>query len=254
MIYGVTITSIDRINAIYESLRKLSRKPMVRIVFDEWEPAANYREAVKEFHTVSFTMGEILDSWAMKQYSVRQYADRTEEYVNLLGNEIDIWEIGNEVNGEWLGNREEVKEKTVNAYKIVKSKNMATAMTLFYNEFCFENPADEMFAWAKTLPAELQNGLDYVFVSYYAEDCGDYKPDWNSVFSRLQVIFPNSKLGIGECGTKDRKMKEAVMREYYSLQVNVTSFVGGYFWWYYNEDCVPYWKPLWKVLDEVISN
>lgn len=252
-IYGVTITSIDKLSDIIESLQRLKKKPTARIVFDEWQPAADYEEAVREIHKVSYTMGEILDSWAMKQYSVKQYTDRMQEYIDLLGDGIDIWEIGNEVNGEWLGNREEVKEKIVNAYKIVKSRDMAAAMTLFYNEFCFQNPADEMFTWARNLPAELHNGLDYVFVSYYAEDCENYMPNWNSVFSRLQVIFPKSKLGIGECGTKNNGLRKSVMKEYYSLRVEVPSFVGGYFWWYYNEDCVPYSKPMWKVLNKVIS-
>ena len=252
-IYGVTVTSIDRITDITESLGKLKKKPTTRIVFDEWIPASYYLDAVKQIRRVSFTMGEILDSWAMNQYNLAQYLERTDEYLNLLGDDIDIWEIGNEVNGEWLGNRSDVREKVEGAYRIVESQGKKTAITLFYNEFCFETESDIIYNWAEALPEEMKKGLDYVFVSYYPEDCAGYEPDWNLVFSRLSGIFTASKLGIGECGTENKKMKEQSMRKSYSLKVNMPNYIGGYFWWYYNSDCVPYSKPLWKTLNEAIG-
>jgi hypothetical protein len=35
--------------------------PMARIVFDEWVPASQYREAVTRITPVSYILGEILD-------------------------------------------------------------------------------------------------------------------------------------------------------------------------------------------------
>ena len=48
-------------------------------------------------------MGEILDSFFVKNISTAAYGTRTTEYLNTLGDNVDIWEIGNEINGEWLG-------------------------------------------------------------------------------------------------------------------------------------------------------
>src|SRR5437667_8809753 len=69
-IYGVTVSSVRDLNDITESLSKLCKKPTARIVFDEWVPASRYVEAVKEIHKVSYTMGEILDSYAMNGYDL----------------------------------------------------------------------------------------------------------------------------------------------------------------------------------------
>ena len=36
---------------------------------------------------------------------------------------------------------------------------------------------------------------------------------------------------------------------YYGLAIDLPYYVGGYFWWYYDEDCLPYAsKPLWATL------
>jgi hypothetical protein len=36
---------------------------------------------------------------------------------------------------------------------------------------------------------------------------------------------------------------------YYGLRIRLPYYAGGYFWWYYAEDCLPYSrKPLWSAL------
>ena len=100
-------------NAIVESLSRLSRVPTTRIVFDEFVKASEYRPAVEAIHPVSYIMGEILDSFYMPQYSVSKFRARVQEYLNTLGDKVDIWEIGNEINGEWLGSN--VVEKMTSA-------------------------------------------------------------------------------------------------------------------------------------------
>jgi len=110
-----------------------------------------------------------------------------------------------------------------------------------------------MFHWVNTyLPADMKTGLDYVLVSYYEDDCNNYQPDWKKVFDSLHVIFPNSKLGMGECGTTKTSSKASYISRYYKMKISNPKYVGGCFWWYYYEDCIPYTNALWDTLDNAI--
>jgi hypothetical protein len=253
-VYGVTIDAINNLNNIVTSLSNLSRKPTTRIVFDEWVPATDYLNAVNQIHNVSFIMGEILDSYYMSLYTLAQYQARTTEYLNLLGSKVDIWEIGNEINGEWLGNTGDVVAKMNAAYTIIKAANKKTELTLYYNKNCWENPANEMFKWVhNNVDTTLKNNLDYVLVSYYEDDCNNLQPNWQQVFDSLHAIFPNSKLGIGECGTTSANKKSTYINRYYKMNITTPNYIGGYFWWYYKQDCVPYTTSLWSILNSALA-
>ncbi|HMQ81191.1 MAG TPA: hypothetical protein PKD94_16615, partial [Ignavibacteria bacterium] len=179
---------------------------------------------------------------------------RTDEYMNTLGNKVDIWEIGNEVNGEWLGNKDSVKAKINYAFNKANQLQYRTALTLYYNKDCWENPQNEMFRWVNTnISPEMKQGLNYVFVSYYEDDCNNLQPNWQRVFDSLHVIFPNSNLGIGECGTTNAALKETYINRYYKMHITTPKYIGGYFWWYYRQDCVPWTnKPLWGIIEYAI--
>jgi len=252
-IYGVTIDAVDHLSYIVDSLKSLPRKMTTRIVFDEFVPATYYVKAVSNIYPVSFIMGELLDSYYVKQYSVAQYRSRTIEYLDTLGAKVDIWEIGNEINGEWLGSTASVKAKMKTAYGLVKARGGRTALTLYYNEDCWENPANEMFTWTRAnVPEYMKQGLDYVLVSYYDDDCNGLRPDWQAVFNRLGKMFPNSKIGLGEIGTTRKTSKVEYIRRYYGMQINHPHYIGGNFWWYFKQDMVPKSKYLWAVLAKAI--
>lgn len=247
-IHGLTLDSIDNLSDTVESLRRFSRKATTRIVFDEGIPASNYTKAAAQIHKVSYVMGELLDSFFVKQYSVAQYRARAIEYVNALGNDVDIWEIGNEINGEWVGT--EVPAKMRAGFEELDSRGKTTALTLYYNPDCWEKKENEMFTWAEThVTSAMKEGLDYIFVSYYEDDCNGYQPNWQDVFARLSKMFPKAKLGMGEAGTTKSNLKAQYVNRYYSMNIAVPNFVGGIFWWYYKQDGVPYTKPLWSVLN-----
>jgi hypothetical protein len=242
------------LGSLTESLAKLPHKPTTRVVFQEGLPASHYADAVSRIHKVSYVMGEILDSSAFSQAGVREYLARTSEYMNALGANVAIWEIGNEINGEWLGKTPEVAAKMTGAYDLMKASGKTTALTLYLNQGCFEDPDHEVFAWAQAnIPERMKRGLDYVLISYYEDDCNGLRPDWPVVFHRLAVMFPNSKLGIGECGTTHEAQKAEYIARYYGMKVGVPNYVGGYFWWYYAQDMVPYTKPLWGVLSNAMG-
>jgi len=246
---GVTIDDVDSLSSIVKSLDTLSHKPTARIVFDEFIPASRYIEAVDEIHEVSYVMGELLDSYYVKDYSVDAYLKRTEEYLDTLGSKVDIWEIGNEINGNWLGDTPSVIAKMTGAYDMVSKRGGKTALTLYHDE-----KSEWMTWWADTyVPERMKQGLDYVFVSFYEDDQKGIKPDWPMVFKRLAKMFPNSKVGFGEVGTKFRSKKTAYIERYYNMKIAQQNFVGGYFWWYFKQDMVPQSKPLWKTLNNAIT-
>lgn len=254
-LYGVTIDSIANLSAVINSLQSLSQKPTTRIVFDEGVSASYYLNAAQKIHQVSFIMGEILDSFYVKNYTLAEYRQRTEEYYNTLSTYVDIWEVGNEINGEWLGNASDVAQKMTSAYDFIKSKNKTTALTLYYNEDCWMYPSEEMFTWAnKNVPERMKTGLDYVLVSYYEDDCNGLRPNWESVFSKLALMFPNSKIGFGEIGTTaSTSAKEDMIKRYYQMNISQERFIGGYFWWYFVQDMVPATKSLWQVLNNNLT-
>jgi hypothetical protein len=249
-VFGVTITDVSPLEGISEALRSLSRRPTARVVFDADRAAVTYAPALRELAGVSYIMGELVDSVAVANLSVDQYAARTSEYLDELGDVIDLWEIGNEVNGEWVGEPDRVAAKVAVAYDLVAAQHRPTALTLYYNEGCVQNPEHELFTWAsRYVSPTLREGLDYVWVSYYEQRCHRPEPDWNSVFARLHELFPNAKLGFGGCGASDPARKRETLEHFYNLEVSEPRFVGGYFWWYFREDMLPPSAPLWGVLN-----
>lgn len=251
-LFGLTLDSIEGLNDIETALSRLARRPTSRIVFDEGMPASYYQTATTRIHNVSGVMGELLDSFAMKSISVADYTARTKEYLSALGSNVDIWEVGNEINGEWLGDKSATVAKLSAAYDVVKAANGKTEMTLYYNNDCYAEASHEMFRWAEeNVPARMRSGLDYVLVSYYEDDCNNAQPQWQPVFDRLGALFPNAKIGFGEVGTKYAERKVEYMQRYYSLAIDHPRFIGGYFWWYGKQDLIPYTNRLWSVFNEL---
>jgi hypothetical protein len=253
---GVTLDTVAHLPETIEALAALPVMPVARIVFDRG-PASMYTAAVDELRPVAYLMGELVDSSDFRRYSLAAYRDRTRSYFAALGDRIDLWEIGNEVNGEWLGPTRDVVAKLRAAFRHVEGRGGRTAMTLYFNQDCWEKRDHEMFAWTEqNVPAEMKLGLDYVFVSWYPDDCPGVKPDWPSVFQRLRTVFPTAKLGFGEIGrdrAAPRAAKARMVREFYGMERLGARFVGGYFWWYFAEDMVPKSKPLWRTLSDTVA-
>jgi hypothetical protein len=253
-VWGITVDDISGLSDIVGSLSALASKPTTRIVFDENVLPAYYRDAAVAIHEVSYIMGEILDSFYVRTVSVAEYLQRTQQYLAALGDVVDIWEVGNEINGEWLGDNADVVAKMSGAFDLVKAQGRVAALTLYYNEDCWSRPANEMFTWAQAnVPERMKQGLDYVLVSYYEDDCNDLQPDWPAVFARLAQMFPNSRIGFGEVGTIYADRKAEYVRRYYGLKIDEPRYIGGYFWWYFRQDMVPRTQELWQTLNDAIS-
>jgi hypothetical protein len=173
-------------------------------------------------------MGEILDSFYVYycHYSTdpeKMYRQRTEAYLNALGDLVDIWEIGNEVNGEWVGwrngewedssitaadmqrARDTVAGEVHAAYDLLKRAGKKTAITFYFNEdgqrhsWTDDNKRKNandptpvsfgknhaMLTWAARYRDSFPD-VDYVLISYYQDD--NFAPDPYDPEKRTQII------------------------------------------------------------------
>ncbi|MGT2510404.1 hypothetical protein [Cupriavidus basilensis] len=277
-IYGVTLDDLSNLDAIVASLTNLPYKPTVRVVFDPGTSAASYYKALVRLHSVAYVMGEIMDSYYFPM-DAATYTARTKELVTGLAGTVDVWEIANEINGEWLrahpsGTRTQVQaeetaigQMVASAYDIVKASGGLVAVTLYYNDDgkgnnCYEKPADSWRTWSQAfLPSRVLQGTDYALLSYYSyQDCTGLQPQWATEFALLEKIFPNAKVGFGEIGTSSTSaptsVQQSLITTYYPMadQLNDPRFIGGYFWWNYAEQMVPYQtSSYWQLLRKTIA-
>ena len=232
-LYGITIDDSwyddVKIENIIEGIKNLPVKPVVRIVMSKDVKPKDYVSLFKKVHKVAYIMAQPVDSFEMSSYkNVESYRKRFEDSYKYLKDYVDIWEIGNEVNGEeWIKESPKFTAKKIySAYKFIKSKNDITALTPYY--FPPEENKISMENWlVKYIPKDMKSGLDYVFVSYYEDDNEGFQPN---------------------CKIK-------MINHYYSMTKYTTNYVGGYFWWYWVQDCIPYKNnEVWLELSNNMKN
>ena len=252
-LYGVTIDKIAKTPRIVEALGALPERPTTRVYLEPHRDASYYASALAQIHTAGGVMGELLDSSDEKSLSADAYQSHVTEYLGALRRSVDIWEVGNEVNGNWTGPYETVSAKLTEAYRDVAGAGGQSALTLYENSFGPEHcgdgesePTPVQFT-ERWVPADVATGLDYVLLSYYPTQCGGRMPGDGEVaaeLQRLHALYPNAKLGFGEVGlprpASKRKLGEAraIMRWAYSLDPGPAYYVGGYFWWYGWQDAL----------------
>ena len=100
---GVTIDKVSRPTRIASALAALPERATTRVYFEPRQPASHYAPALEDIHAVSGVMGELLDSSDERSISTAAFQAHVEEYLASLSNDVDIWEVGNEVNGDWTG-------------------------------------------------------------------------------------------------------------------------------------------------------
>lgn len=278
-VYGVTLDNLTKLDAIVDSLTHLPYRPTVRVVFDAGTPARDYYGPLLRLHQVAYVMGEIMDSHDFPTTQA-DYRARTQALVSTLKNTVDVWEIANEINGEWLRNDPSGSDSEVDseetqigqmveaASSIVKSAGGKTAITLYYNDDgnggnCWEKPQDAWKTWpTRFLPRTVRLNTDYALFSYYPyRDCPGLSPSWESDFAALESIFPNAKVGFGEIGTSKvdapASIQKNLITTYYPMVDSMTDprFIGGFFWWNYAEEMLPYsTSGYWQLLRQTIGN
>ena len=285
-LHGVTVADDHDIrtntylNQVVTSLDNLSVTPTVRIVYTGGATASSYGPPTQQIKSNRYVMGTVVDSGSMACYTVEDHHLRWQDYISNLSDYVDVWEVGNEINGNWLfgdkgpgcngTTQADVVTKMTDAYDQAKGNGKATALTLFFNVDSTCAASDpQMIDWANAnVPDRMKTGLDYVLVSFYPQWCTSnpyaYTPDWNTVFSTLQSIFPNAKLGMGEIGwdsqlgrPSDNDLITIIQTDYRIHPTTVTNWVGGGFYWEFGLDAVPYdGTPgsIWHVINTELTN
>ena len=134
-IFGVTVDSIRGLGSIVAAERALPDRPTTRVYMSIREPASYYAGAVSELDSVGAVMGELLDSSDARHIGVAAFDRRVRAYLSVLGHTVGIWEVGNEVNGNWTGPYSDGAAKLVEAYDDVATAGASSALTLYANEY-----------------------------------------------------------------------------------------------------------------------
>ena len=257
-LYGVTVDRVARLGPVIDAIEKLPHPPTVRVVFT-WNgptpvPPSRYRVAIRRLDHHARVMGELLDSSFEKRVPLARFTADVKDYVSTLGKAVSIWEIGNEVNGNWTGTYPAVEAKLVAAYDSVHAAGDTSALTLYANEYgphhCGDGAGEltpVQFS-ERYVPAVVRDGVSYVLESFYPTGCRGLTtlPTVSTVAAemrRLHRLYPNARVGFGELGLpaavspeKAARVKQ-VMAWGYGLDPRLSYYVGGYFWWYAYEDC-----------------
>ena len=213
----------------------------------------------------------ICDSSYAAATSLTTYEQITSNFLAAFP-DLDLWEVGNELNGEWLGGTpyvgsgaatgldNPVVAKAYAAWQLVAAAGKESALTLYYEPPETVTSGYDMVPWTEanfaSLP-DMASGLSKVLVSYYETDNDNIRPtlaEWTTLFQSLATIFPNASLGFGEVGmdkpatSATLSQAESIMTYYYTLRPGVPSWWGGYFWWNAQEDLVPDTSPLFLLL------
>lgn len=260
-IYGITVddswSGDEKLSQIIEAIRGLPVKPTVRLVMNAEKQPSDYVALFQAIHEVAYVLAQPVDSYYMERYkTVRDYRIRFAESYHFLSPYVDLWEIANEINGEgWIGDdRQFNADKMYAAYKYIHEKGGKTVLVGY--EVAPQSQKLSMLEWLQRyVPVNMKDSLDYMMVSYYEDDNMGYQPDWKEVFKKLQIMFPNAKLAIGECGNTAKnatvETKVGMAKRYYTMPRFTRNFIGGYFWWYWVQDCTPHLgNPIWEAITQ----
>lgn len=279
-LHGLTLESVRPLAPTVKAIKAHHVRPTVRIVFQHGDQPPAYAKAVRRLSPHADLMGEILDSTGVRRTSVAEYRARTRSYVSSFGDKIDIWEIGNELNGEWLGRPRSINAKVHAAYHVVEVENadqdLESAITLNYwpSHDCYAHRWERTLPFARQMPREVRQGVDFALLSFYETACSPTAhpsvAQFAHTFQQLKTIFPNARVGFGEIGAQRGSDgihpsptladKQRVAERYYGMHGELRErlgprYVGGYFWWYYAQDAVPRHRShsLWPTLDRLFQ-
>lgn len=276
-LYGVTLDNVagasqGTLDAIDHALVGQTKFPTARILFGAGNQPSDYSTAVTQFKPDAYLMGELLDSSGIAAMSAASYAQRTTDYLAALGNDIDIWEVGEEANATIAGTTASVVAKVTDAANQVSAAAKKSAITLSENSWGTNNCGNgvgeltpQQFSNQLTQP--VRNTIDYVFLSWYPRSCTG-KPNGNSdsiapstivqEMVALRGLYPNAKVGFGEVGLKNGPIagdatklsqSQAIVSYYYGLNLAMPNwYVGGYFYWNWQEDAIPETNPMFDAV------
>ena len=251
--WGFTLDTVEDAERALTSVAELAPGDgWVRLVFDRIEPPRTYRTAVEVAHHLGVrVVGQILDSSQMKDVSPPAWRERVRRYVDALP-DVDEWEVGNEVNGTWLG--PDVVAKVAYAARYVRAHTRARTLLTLHWQLGEDQPRSSMFEWsARHLSPQLLRDIDDIGISLYPED-NPMGLALDRVLETLHARFSAQRVLISELGywspdlghlwwwgSADRPQdtgRVAVARLYGSAILGYPYAAGGTYWWYYRQDAL----------------
>ncbi len=267
--FGVTFDDISGGAADLSTVSRLvsgdAADGWVRIVFDRTSSAKYYAAEVGAAHSAGLrVLGEILDSSDMSSQTLAAWQSRVQSYVSTLPS-VDAWEVGNEVNGSWLGGN--VAAKVAYAAAYVKSHTTARTVLTLYWQLGEDNASDSMFTWAAAnLPASTLANIDDMGLSLYAED-HPMGTAFDRVMAAMHRAFPAQRITLTELGYWSADLghtwwwgskadplsagRLSVAALYQSAAMGYSYSGGGGYWWYYLLEALPESTALWGTLSAV---
>lgn len=146
---GVTVDSLDDIEETAAVLSSSANRLTVRLVMDSERPLEDCVRAVAALKPHADIMIQVIDSTDLPDRSASWIAKRTQDAMDAFGDDITLWEIGNELNGSWAGSSpSQINAKARAAYDVVRAAGGRTAVTFNYwsSHDCYDQP------WEATPP------------------------------------------------------------------------------------------------------
>jgi hypothetical protein len=250
--YSVTIDTLDNLSSTLAAVKAtFPSRAMVRIVVDPNVSLDQYQRAIDLAHSMSIeVMIELMDSQYMASYSLSSYQGRIDQILATL-KDVDAWEVGNEVNGNWLG--PDVGAKV--AYAVNKAASLSSAplyLTLYW-QLGEDDAAHSIFNWVSSnLNSDEMAKISSVGISMYPQEAPLGASFFRVMTTLHSVYFPNQSLYIGELGyggsgvtgswwwgspSVSDTSKDQVASSYLGLLLSLPySVSSGPFWWYFTEE------------------
>lgn len=267
--FGLTLDAsiLDRLDSypwIAEAIAKAGAN-WVRLVFKpnpadfQYEKSSSFAEydaIVKELRSHGLRiMGTVLDTnqWPSK-LTPAAYAERTRRLVVHYSDQIKSWEVGPEINGDWLGGSKEPMSLD-QAFKVFQAGALAVKMvepsletvaTLYWWDQTAPDENHSLFGWlTRYVPQGFGRNIDVVGLSLWPED-NPVGTAFEPIFERVRQVLPDKRIMLSSYGYVEKDnvngywwlhpsdvdggRKDLVIL-YTGASCGMTRSVCGGFWW-----------------------
>ena len=259
-VIGVTFTRVPTAAEIAAALapggpgggkRKVSARLVIGDPHDAQE-MAGWRGTVESLHAQGGqALVQICDSHDMVVLTDAAWDMRVDALIKALPN-VDAWEVGNEIGGDWLGGGPVAKAQR--AAKAVRDRTSATTVLTLYYQLGQTDPTYSLFSYAaREIPASIRELIDVVGLSVYPQ-LHPLGTAADRVLNTLEAAFSSSRIAVTELGYGGEDLnagpwwfgsasdpaaaRTAVAEHVTGAALGRSDAWGAPFWWYYLEDQV----------------
>ena len=244
---GVTLDELPDAAILQRARAVVGDGGWVRLVLDPDTPLREYAAPVAAAHRLGLRVLALpVDSSEMAALDGAAWRSRITAAVAALP-DVDEWEAGNEVNGDWLGT--DVAARVAWAVDHVHEHTAASVLVTLYWQLGEGEPENALFNWLAAHPEAVARADD-VGLSIYPEE-HPLGAATDAVLTRLHAVLPGRTLVVSELGygsadlqpiwwwgdRTDRDAGRAAVASLYTLApAGHASVGGGPFWWYFAQD------------------